>query len=103
MRSRKGKRYCNQELWDNRSDYLRLFGPIRQDSQEWESLYAQRQSVERVLNSIKESRRLERHSIRGLRCNGLHAAMSALSGIANCLVNLLAKEPSPRWMVQKVA
>ena len=96
MRSRKGKRYCNQELRDNRGDNLRLFGPMRQDSQKWESLYAQRQSVERALNSIKESRRLERHSIRGQRSNGLHAAMSALSVIATYLVNLLAKEPSPR-------
>ncbi len=101
--AKKGRRYCNQEFWVNRSDNLRLFGPIRKDSAEWKSLYSLRQSVERVFKSLKESRRLERHCFRGLRKVGLHAAMSVLGFAATLLVKLRAKEPNPAWMVRKVA
>ena len=96
-------RCCNQEFWVNRSDNLRLFGPVRKDSAEWKDLYALRQAIERTFKSMKESRRLERHCLRGLRKVSLHAAMSILGYAATCLVNLLAKEPRPHWMVRKVA
>ena len=46
LKTRKGRRYCNQEVWENRSDNLRLFGPIRQNSAEWKNLYRLRQKVE---------------------------------------------------------
>ena len=52
---------------------------------------------------MKESRRLERHFIRGLRKISLHAAMSDVGFAATFLVNLLAGEARPRWMVRKVA
>ena len=80
----------DDELWENRSDNPRLFGPLRQ-------------AVERVFKSLKESRRLERHHVRGLRRVGLHAAMSALGFAATLLVNVLAGAERPRWMVRKVA
>ena len=100
---KKGRRYCNQEFWVNRSDNVRLFGPIRRDSAEWDGLYVLRQSVERAFKSLKENRRLERHSFRGLRRVGLHAAMSVLGFAATMLVKLLAQEINPTWMVRKVA
>lgn len=87
---KKGRRYCNQEFWVNRSDNVRLFGPIRRDSAEWDGLYALRQSVERVFKSLKENRRLERDSFRGLRRVDLHAAVSVLGFAATVLVKLRA-------------
>ena len=103
LKNRKGVRYCDTEVWENRTDNPRLFGPIRQNSQEWRDLYRLRQAVERVFKSMKESRRLERHFARGLRKVSLHAAMSALGFSATFLVNLLAGAARPRWMVRKVA
>ena len=103
LTGRKARRYCNQEVWEDRSDNLRLFGPIRQGSPEWKDLYGLRQSVERVFKSMKESRRLERHFIRGLHKISLHAAMSVLGFTATFLVNLMAGDAQPRWMVRKVA
>ena len=102
LADRKGVRYCHDELWVNRQDNPRLFGPIRQGSPEWTALYRLRQAVERVFKSMKESRRLERHFVRGLRMASLHAAMSALGFAATFLQNLLDGR-EPRWMVRRVA
>ena len=52
---------------------------------------------------MKESRRLERHFVRGLRRVSLHASMSTLGFIATFLVKLLTGEGSPRWMLRRVA
>ena len=103
LKGRRGVRYCDDEIWENRSDNPRLFGPLRQKSPEWRALYRLRQSVERVFKSMKESRRLERHHVRGRRRVALHAAMSTLGFAATLLANLLAGEARPRWMVRKVA
>ena len=102
LKGRKGVRYCADETWVNRQDNPRLFGPIRQGSAEWKALYRLRQSVERVFKSMKESRRLERHHVRGLQRVGLHASMSALGFAATFQQNLLAGQ-APRWMVRRVA
>ena len=72
--------------------------------QEWKALYAKRQAIERVFKSMKESRRLERHCVRGLRQITLHAMMSALAFPANALVKLRTGQADMmRWMVRKVA
>ncbi len=96
-------RYCNDEVWENRNDNPRLFGPLRQQSQVWKNLYAKRQTVEQVNKSLKESRRLERHYVRRLANMALHIAMSVLAYSATVLVNVLAGEAEPRWQVRKVA
>lgn len=103
LKVRKGVRHCSDELWENRKDNPRLFGPLRQSSAAWKELYRMRQAVERTYKSLKESRRLERHYVRGLLRVALHAAMSTLSFSATYLVNLLAGAARPRWMVRKVA
>ena len=43
------------------------------------------------------------HIIKNMEREQLHAAMSALSFTATYLVNLLAKEPNPAWVVRRVA
>ena len=93
---------CRMEVWETAAD-RRLFGSMSEGSRRWRQLYSLRQSVERVFKSLKESRRLERHYIRGLRRVELHALMSILSFSATYLVNLLAGVARPRWMVRKVA
>ena len=66
--------------------------------------YRLRQSVERGFKSLKESRRVERHCVRGLRKVALHAAMSVLAFQATALIHLLAgQQDELRWMVRKVA
>ena len=101
---RGGIRHCDSEVWEDPSQNIRLFGVVRRGSQEWKDLYVKRQAIERVFKSMKESRRLERHCIRGLRHVTLHAAMSALAFQATVLVRLWAGETDlMRWMVRKVA
>ena len=104
LRGRKGVSYCGDEIWDKPDEDLRLFGPIRRASKEWRELYDLRQSIERVFKGLKESRRLERHCVRGLRKIRLHATMSVLAFQATALVHVQAGEVADmRWMVRKVA
>ena len=59
---------------------------------------------DRALDGIKESKRLERHCVRGVRRIGLHATMAALTFQATAVVR--AKEGAigdMRWTVRKVA
>ena len=99
-----GVRYCDSEVWEGPGGNPRLFGAVRRDSQEWKDLYAKRQAVERVFKSLKESRRLNRHCVRGLRQVTLHALMSVLTFQATALVRVLDGEREwMRWMVRKVA
>ena len=98
-----GIRHCDSQVWEDPSQNIRLFGVVRRGSQEWKDLYTKRQAIERVFKSMKESRRLERHCIRGLRQITLHAVMSALAFQATVLVRLRAGEAQwMRWMVRKV-
>ena len=77
---------------------------IRRDGPEWKALYVKRQAVERVFKSMKESRRLERHCVRGLRQVTLHAMMSALAFQATALVRILTGQSDlMRWMVRRVS
>ena len=99
-----GTRHCDDWTWENPAEDIRMFGVIRRDSPEWKALYRQRQAIERVFKSMKESRRLERHCVRGLRQIRLHAMMSVLTHQATALVRILAGEARwMRWQVRRVA
>ncbi len=99
-----GIRHCDSEVWEDPTRNIRLFGVIRRDGPEWKALYAKRYAIERVFKSMKESRRLERHCIRGLRQITLHAMMSALAFQATALVRVLTGQAHfMRWMVRRVA
>ena len=101
---RGGVVHCDTEVWEDPSKNIRLFGVIRRDGPEWKALYAKRWGIERTFKSMKESRRLERHSIRGTRQVTLHALMSALTYSATALARLQAGEAAEmRWMVRRVA
>ena len=99
-----GTRHCLDWVWEDPTKDLRLFGIIRRDGPEWKAHYVKRQAIERVFKSLKESRRLERHCVRGLRQITLHILMSTLTFQATALVRILAGEAEwMRWMVRKVA
>ena len=104
-RSRRGGGvHCDTEIWEDPSRNVRLFGAIRRNGPEWKALYAKRQAIERVFKRLKESRRLERHCVRGMRQITLHALMSVLAYQATVLVRLQAGEADRKlWMVEKVA
>ena len=95
---------CNDEVWEDPKTNLRLFGAIRRDGPEWKALYNKRQTVERTFKSLQQSRRLEKHCVRGLRQITLHTMMSVLTHSLTILGNLQNRHMSEmRWMVRKVA
>lgn len=102
--TRGGIRHCDTETWEDPSRNIRMFGAIRRDGPEWKALYAKRQAIERVFKSMKQSRRLERHCVRGLRQVALHALMSVITYQATALWKLqLGRADEMRWMVRQVA
>ena len=104
LKDRRGVRYCYDELWENRKDNPRRFGALRRESAEWEALYRMRQAVERVFKSLKQSRRLEAHCVRGLKRVALHCAMTLLTFQATVLVRLRGTGmDGMTWQVRKVA
>ena len=104
LRGRKGVRYCDDWIWENRTDNPRIWGPVRRGSPQWKRLYRMRYAVERFFKSAKESRRLERHHIRGGSAVALHAAMSALVCQATAWVHVQADDLEHlRWQVRRVA
>ena len=105
LQNRKGVVYCQDEFWVNplEEDNPRLHGPVRRDSAEWKQLYRLRYSVERVFKSMKESRRLDSHYVRGMAKVALHAVMSWMAYSATMLVKMLHDEEDVRWMVERVA
>ena len=104
LKDRQGVRYCQDEVWENRKDNPRLFGLIRRGSQEWQDLYALRQSVERVFKSLKQSRSLGEHCVRGLKRVSLHASLSMLAFQATALYRLQSGQAEwLRWQVRRVA
>ena len=97
-------RHCKDETWEDPTTNIKLFGVIRRDSPEWKALYAKRQTIERTFKSMKESRRLERHCVRGLQQITLHSLMSSMSYEATALLRAETGQSNRlRWMVQKVA
>lgn len=112
-----GVRYCYDEVWISAHPNnfgaplgvnIVVFGPpsgrIGKDSPEWNALYDLRQSIERMFKGMRESRRLERHCVRGKRQVTLHIVMSVVAFQATALTHVRAgRLTEMRWMVKKVA
>lgn len=102
LRNRKGVLYCQDQGWEKDVN-PRLLGPIPRGTQQWKALYQRRLSVERIFKSAKESRRLERHCVMGLRKVSLHAALTFLTFQMTVMFNILFGPPDRmRWMVEPV-
>ena len=103
LKNRKGVLYCKDETWA-KADNPRYLGSVLRSDPKWKRLYRMRQSVERVFKSLKESRRLERHYIRGLRKTWLHAWFSMLAFQATALFCIRRGERDKmRWQVRPAA
>ena len=99
-----GIKHCDFKTWEHPRQNLRFFSWIPRHTKTWKDLYSQRQAIERMFKSLKQSRRLEDHSIRGLRQITLHSLMALLSFQATVLVKVQNdKLDSMRWMVRKIA
>ncbi len=103
-----GIRHCDTVYAEDPTvspELMRILGPTtRRNSEEWKGFYAKRWSVERLFKTLKESRRLEAHCVRGLKSIQLHSMMSVLTFQATALVKVLQGElDGMRWMVRKVA
>ncbi len=104
LKARRGVKYCADLEWFPPTENPRILGPIYRGSKRWKAAYGLRQSVERVFKSVKESLRLERHFIRGLRKIALHCLMSVLAFQLTALTRLRLGQPELlRWMVRPVA
>lgn len=107
LKGRKGVLYCQDNLWEppsRRQENPRLFPAIRRDSPEWVELYGLRQAVERIFKSLKESRRLNAHYVRGMLHLGLHSTMSALASVATAVMHVNRNDLDMLcWQKERVA
>ena len=96
--------YCQDEEYADPKENPRLFGTIRRGSDDWHTIYGQRYAVERPFKSMKQSRRLEHHTVRGLNAMHIHVLMATLTFQATALANLKYRgEKYLTWMVPRVA
>ena len=105
--ARKGTKavlHCDTEVWEQPDSNLRVLGPLPRFSSAWKRLYKQRMSIERIFRSLKHSRGLAGHCMRGMRKIALQATMSVLTYQATVMARLKAGDPEQmRRMSVKVA
>ena len=100
----KAVRHCDSEVWETPEANLRVLGPLPRFTDAWKRLYRQRMSIERIYRSLKHSRGLEGHCVRGMRKITLHATLTVLTYQATALARLKAKDfDGMRQMTVKVA
>ena len=99
-----GMHHCDGELWVDPEENPRVIGMIPRFTGKWKYLYSQRMSIERTFRSLKHSRGLEQHCVRGMKGIQLHATMSLLTYQATVLARLKAGDTKTfRHMTVKVA
>ena len=104
MEGAKAVLHCDSEVWEAPDANLRVLGPLPRFTDAWNRFYRLRMSIERVFRSLKHSRGLEGHCVRGLRKITLQATLSVLTYQATVLARLRAGEPDKmRQMTVKVA
>ena len=85
-------------------DNLRVLGTVWRGSEEWRRHYAKRWSIERIFRSLKHSRGLEGHRVRGQAKIRLLASLSLLTYLATVLARIRADDfENLRTMRVKVA
>ena len=80
--------YCDSEVWEDPMDNLRVVGIVWRGSDEWDHHYAKRMSIERIFRSLKHSRGLEGHMVRGMAKIRLLASLSLLTYAATALARI---------------
>ena len=99
-----GNQHCRLVCWLEPAKNLRLIGGlIARASIQWRDLYRQRQSIERMFKSMKQSRCLDRPNRMGLIKVCHHALISSMSYVMTVLAKLNAgMTEDTRWMVRRV-
>ena len=87
----KAIKHCDDQVWENPADNLRIVGIIARQSKEWDRQYDKRQSVERWFNSAKHSRLLDTHRQLSMARVRLHATLSVLAWQATAIARLQAE------------
>ena len=101
-KKRGGLRSCDEESLEDPERNPRLFGTLPYNSKEFKELYGRRWNIEHIFKSLKESKRLTRHYVRGMPQIRLHCLMSVLAFQAKSLWDLQqGREDEMRWMVRK--
>ena len=80
--------YCDSEVWEDPMENLRVVGIVWRGSEEWKAHYAKRMCIERVFRSLKHSRGLEGHRVRGMVKIRMLAVLSLLTYQATVLARL---------------
>ena len=84
--------HCDSEVWEDPKNNLRVLGPLPRFTAAWKRLYSQRMSIERIFRSLKHSRGLEGHCVRGMRKITLHATLSVLTFQATAMARVKAED-----------
>ena len=84
--------HCDTETWEDPQANPRVLGPLPRFSRAWKRLYRHRMSIERIFRSLKHSRGLEGHCVRGMKKIKLHATLSVLTYQATILARLRAND-----------
>ena len=84
----KGWKHCDSEVWEDPYENLWVVGVLARASTEWKGQYAKCMTIERLFSSLKRSRGLEPHRIRGLRRARLHVCLSLLIYQATALARI---------------
>ncbi len=94
-RSEDGNSLCFMSILVNPKEDVRLFGgEVRRSSEEWDTEYRKRWSVERVFSRWKVEGRLNAHRFREMKTIRLHAMLQMLALQAVILTRMKAEEPA---------
>ena len=80
--------YCDDEVWEDPYDNLRVVGIVARQSDEWWEHYAKRQAIERLFRSTKHSRLMNTHRYMSMDKVGLHTTLSLLTWQATALAQI---------------
>ena len=83
--------YCDDEVWEDPFENLRIVGVVARQSEEWKREYKKRTSIERFNGSGKESRLLDTHRQVTQKRVRLHVALSMVAYEATVLAHLRAR------------
>ena len=80
---------CRDWNWEDPRDNLRVISVVARADPLWDNLYRIRPAIERLFNSLKESRLLNSLKYLGLRKARCHSAFALLTYTATVLINVM--------------
>ena len=99
----KATTHCDDEVWIDPNDDIRVIGILPRVSEEWKGLYSKRMSIERLFKNTKQSRNLEGHLFRKMAKIQLHSTISMLTYSLTLLTRLQMGEQKVMKLRVKLA